>query len=163
VSTRKIKQLRETVALIVVVAVAVAGGAGCRATESPPTDREWVANVRGIVDQLRGDVIAVSGFDRVGAARVGLRDESQLYGLLVSYTDFGGCRHMVAVVGAAPPDLAGVVHFLRRACNHLRAADRLFTRAVKQTVPHLLVGATLAALEAVPLLNAAALELSRRA
>jgi hypothetical protein len=157
-----IKELRETVAVLV-AAVVVAGGTGCGAKESPPTDREWVANALGVVDQLRGDVIAVSGFDRVGTARVGLRDESQLYGLLVPYTDFGACRHMVAVVGVGPPDLARVVHFLRRACNHLHDADRLFARAVKDTVPHLLVGATRAALEAVPLLNAAALELARRA
>jgi hypothetical protein len=155
-----IKVLRKTVAVLVVVVV-VAAGAGCGAKESPPKDREWVANARGVVDQLRGDVIAVSGFDSLGPARVGLSDESQLYGLLVPYTDFGVCRHMVAAVGAGPPDLARVVRFLRRACNHLHHADRLFTQAVARTVPHLLVGATRAALEAVPLLNAAALELAR--
>jgi hypothetical protein len=143
----------------VVLAVA-AFAAGCGAGAPPPTDREWTANARGVVEQLRGDVVAVSGYDRVGAARAGLRDESQLYGLLVSYTDFGGCRHMVAAVGVEPPQLAGVVRSLRRACLHLQRADRLFTRAVAQHAPRLLVDATQQALAAVPSLGAAALELA---
>src|SRR5437879_2538781 len=97
--------IRVTVAVLVVAVL----GAGCGAKVAPPTDREWVANTRGVVDQLRGDVVAVSGYDRLGAARKALRDDSHLYGLLVSYTDFGGCRHMVAAAGAEPPGRAGVV------------------------------------------------------
>jgi hypothetical protein len=148
-------------AALVVMALAVGCGAG--APTPTPTDRQWISNARGVVDQLRGDVIAVSGFDRLSAARVGLRDESQLFGLLVPYTDFGGCRSMVAAVGAGPPELARVLQFLRRACLHLRHADELFTLAVTRTVPHLLVGATRAAIGAMPSLDAAALELARRA
>jgi len=143
----------------VVLAVA-AFVAGCGAGASPPTDREWVANTRGVVDQLRGDIVAVSGYDRVAAAGAGLRDESQLYGLLVAYTDFGGCRHMVAAVGVEPPRLAAVVRSLRRACLHLEHADLLFTRSVARRAPRFLAAATKQALAAEPSLDAAALELA---
>jgi hypothetical protein len=148
--------LRETAVVLAVAALA----AGCGAGAPPPADREWIANARGVVEQLRGEVVAVSGYDRVDVARAGLRDESQLYGLLVAYTDFGGCRHMVAAVGVAPPQVAGVVRSLRAACLHLQRADRLFTRAVAQREPRLLVDATQESLAAVPSLNAAALELA---
>jgi len=144
-----------------VVFAAAAFAAGCGASAPPPTDREWVANARGVVDQLRGDIVAVSGYDRVAAARAGLRDESQLYGLLVAYTDFGGCHHMVAAVGVEPPRLASVVQSLHRACLHLQHADLLFTRSVARRAPRLLAAATEQALAAEPSLDAAALELAR--
>src|SRR2546423_3122930 len=136
--------LRETAA--VVAAAALAAGCGAH-TEAPAvqSNREWIANVRGVVDQLRGDIVAVSGFDRVAAARKGLRDESQLYGLLVAYTDFGGCLHMAAAVGVEPPGRARVVQRLHPACVHLPRADPLFTRALARAAPLLPVGATLAA------------------
>ena len=149
--------LRETAALLVVFAV------GCGGSAPPSPDREWIANARGVVEQLRSDVVAVSGYDRLETARAGLRDESQLYGLLVAYTDFGGCRHMVAAVGAEPPGLARAVKLLRRACLHLQRADGLFTRAVARRAPHLLARATREAIAARPSLDAAALELSHRA
>ena len=135
----------------------------CGATPPPQADREWTANARGIVRQLRGEVVAVSGYDRVDVARAGLRDESQLYGLLVAYTDFGGCRHMVSALGVAPPSLTDVVSSLRAACLHLQRADRLFARAAAQREPRLLVGATRDALASVPSLDAAALTLARGA
>lgn len=135
--------------------------AGCGAGAPRPVDREWIANARGVVEQLRTDVVAVSGYDRVGVARTGLRDESQLYGLLIAYTDFGGCRHMVAAIGVEPPGRARVVQSLRRACLHLRRADLLFTRAIAHRAPRLLAAATHQALAAVPSLDAAALELAR--
>jgi hypothetical protein len=152
-----IRVLRETAAVLVLAASTVA----CGAKAPPPTDRLWVANARGVVGQLRGDVIEVSGFDRLGAARTGLRNESQLYGLLIPYTDFGGCRHMVAAVGAEPLGHAGAVQLLHRACLRLEHAGRLFTRAIARMAPRLLVAATRHAVAAAPLLFRAALELSR--
>jgi hypothetical protein len=154
--------LAKTTALAAVVAVlATSCGAQQRAVE--PSSREWVANARGVVQQLRGDIVSIAGFDRLAAARKGLDDESELYGLLVAYTDFGGCRHMTAAVGASPPGRARVVRLLRQACKHLGRADTLFTRAVKERAPSLLVGATRQAVAAVPLLDAATLELAREA
>jgi hypothetical protein len=153
-----IEVLRETAALVVVAALC----AGCGPRTPTPASREWVANAHGVLEQLRGDIVEVSGFDRVDVARKGLRDDSQLYGLLVVYTDFGGCRHMTAAVGVEPPGLGRVVALLDRACLHLQRADRLFTRAVAHTAARLLVSATREAVAAVPSLDAAALELARR-
>jgi hypothetical protein len=150
--------LRESVAVVVVAAVV----AGCGTQPPPPTDHQWIANAKGVVEQLRRDIVAVSGYDRVDSARAGLRDQSQLYGLLVSYTDFGGCRHMVAAVGVEPDGLAPAVVHLQRACVRLQDADRLFTRAVAGDAPRLLSRATRQALAAVPSLDAAALALARR-
>src|SRR5437868_4242703 len=83
-----------------VVAALLAAGCGARPVpRTEPPAREWVANARGVVQQLRNDIIGVSGFDAIDAARRGLSDDSQMYGLLVAYTDFGGCRHMAASVG----------------------------------------------------------------
>ncbi|MCW2965368.1 MAG: hypothetical protein JWO17_2620 [Actinomycetia bacterium] len=154
-----VKVLRETTAVLVVAAL----GVGCGARAAPPTDRVWVANARGVVDQLRGDVVTVAAYDRLGTARQGLRDDSQLYGLLVPYTDFGGCRHMVTAVGVEPPGRAQAVRLLHRACLHLQRADELFTRAVAHRAARLLVDATQEAIGAVPSLEAAALELARSA
>jgi hypothetical protein len=149
------KVLREAVAVVVVATLVACGG------RSPsPTDREWAANIGGVVVQLRADVVAVSGYDRLAAARTGLAEDSQLYGLLVAYTDFGGCRHMVAAVGVEPSGRAPVVELLAHACAHLQSADRLFTRAVSRRAAPLLVRATHEAIAAVPLLDAAALALA---
>jgi hypothetical protein len=150
--------LRETPAALLVVVVLAACGATAR--PPPPANREWTANARGVIDQLRGDVVAVSGFDRAPAARRGLTDESELYGLLVSYTDIGGCRHMVAALGAEPKGRERAVVLLRQSCLRLQQADALFTRAVARNAPRLLVRATRRAVAAVPLLDAAALELA---
>jgi hypothetical protein len=147
----------ERAAVLAVIALA----AGCGAGAAAPTGHEWIANARGVVGQLRTDVVAVSGYDRVGVARSGLRDDSQLYGLLVAYTDFGGCGHMVAAVGVEPPGSARAVQSLRRGCLHLHRADLLFTRAVARRAPRLLVAATREALAAVPFLDAAELELAQ--
>jgi hypothetical protein len=151
--------LRETVGVLVVIAFGIGCGANARARSDP----EWIANARGVIEQLRGDVVAVSGYDRLGTARAGLHDESQLYGLLVAYTDLGGCRHMVAAAGVEPPRLARVGRLLRRACLRLDRADALFARAVARGAPRLLTNATQEAIAAVPSLDAAALELARAA
>jgi hypothetical protein len=148
------------------LAAAALLAAGCGAQPAPRTEspsREWVANARGVVQQLRGDILAVSGFDDVSAARRGLRDDSQMYGLLVAYTDFGGCRHMAAAVGVEPRGRARVVRLIHRACARLERADALFTRAVARKAPRLLVGATRQAVAAVPALDAATVELAQRA
>ena len=152
--------MRTLVPALVAACVVVAG---CGAAKAPPDDREWLANARDLVTQLRSDVLNVSGFDRIGPARMGLRDESQLYGLLVAYTDLAGCTHMAAALGAAPPHRLRAVRLLGRACVHLRRADQLFTRAVARSAPALLAAASREALVAMPALDAAALNLARPA
>lgn len=144
--------LRKTVAAVVVLVLA-----GCGSRAAPPPDREWQANARGVAQQLRQDVDAIATLDRVPAARRALHDDSQLYGLLVSYTDFGGCAHMVAALGAEPARFETARRQLALACRRLRIADAFFTRAVARNDPGLLVRATNAAERALAPLERAEL------
>ena len=148
--------VRKTALGLVVLALT-----GCGSPGVAPSDREWIANARGVAQQLRGDVVAVAGLDREQAARRALHDDSALYGLLVSYTDFGGCDHMVSALGAEPPRLRAAQWLLAGACDRLRSADAFFTQAVQREDPALLVRATSAAVRALPLLDRAQLALSR--
>jgi hypothetical protein len=92
-----------------------------------------------LVQQLRGDIAAAAlgGTTRAGAARA-LRDTSDLYALLVAYSDLGGCRQMVS--SAAAP--ARVARVLVPACRHLERAAALFARATQRSDPAALVLAT---------------------
>jgi hypothetical protein len=146
--------LRKTVAAVVVFVLA-----GCGSEAPSPPDREWRANAQGVVQQLRQDVVSVAAFDRAPAARVALHDDSQLYGLLVAYTDFGGCSHMVAALGVEPPQFVPVRRLLATACRHLRVADSYFTRAVSRGDQRLLVRATSAAVRALAPLERAQIAL----
>ena len=146
--------IRKTVAAVVVFVLA-----GCGSEGPAPPDREWRANAQGVVQQLRQDVVSVAAFDRAPAARVALHDDSQLYGLLVAYTDFGGCAHMVAALGVEPPQFVRVRRLLATACGHLRIADSNFTRAVARGDPWLLVRATSAAARALAPLERAQIAL----
>jgi hypothetical protein len=132
--------LRKTVVALLVLALA-----GCGSRAGSPPDREWRSNARGVAQQLRQDVVAIAGLDREPAARRALHDDSQLYGLLISYTDFGGCAHMVAALGAEPPRFEKARRQLALACRRLRTADALFTRAVAHDDARLLVRAANAA------------------
>jgi hypothetical protein len=146
--------LRKTAAALVLLMAT-----GCGSPAAAPTDREWRANAHGVAVQLHADVLAVSGIDHVRSARRALRDDSELYGLLVSYTDFGGCAHMVAALGVEPPQLHEVRSLLGRACVRLRAADRLFMLAIARDDPAVLVRATSVALRALAPLDRARIAL----
>jgi hypothetical protein len=145
-----------------VAVVLAACGAG-----TPQTPRsaasEWAANAAGVISQLRADAIAASDEDSIASARRALRDESRLYGLLVVYTDFGGCRHMVGAVGRPPLGFRGVEMTLGRACASLQRAAILFTRAASTSDAPALFAASRAVLVAAPLLERAELELQRAA
>jgi len=143
----------------VVAFVLLALLAGCGSRAAAPPDREWRANAQGVAQQLRQDVVAIAGLDRAAAARRALHDDSQLYGLLVSFTDFGGCAHMVAALGAEPPQFDTARKLLARACRRLRTADAFFTRAIARNDPQLLVRATTAATQSITPLERAQLAL----
>jgi hypothetical protein len=72
------------------------------------------------------------------AAAEALRNTSDLYALLVAYSDLGGCGQMVRSV-AAP---ANVARAFAPACRHLERASTLFARATKRSDPAALVSAT---------------------
>ena len=117
------------------------GAAGCGTTRQAPPVRsaDWQANARQLVQQLRVDIATATlgGTTKADAAKA-LRDTSDLYALLVAYSDLGGCRQMVS--SAAPP--ARVARVLAPACRHLERASALFARATQRSDPGALVRAT---------------------
>ena len=120
---------------------ALVGAAGCGAArQAPPAvPAAWQANARQVVQQLRVDIAtaAVGGTTADDAAKA-LRDTSDLYALLVAYSDLGGCRQMVS--SAAPP--ARIARVLVPVCRHLEHASALFARATQRSDPAALVLAT---------------------
>jgi len=91
------------------------------------------------VQQLRVDIAtAAVGGTTVRDAAKALKNTSDLYALLVAYSDLGGCRQMVT--SAAPPER--VARALAPACRHLERASALFARATQRSDPAALVRAT---------------------
>src|SRR4051812_23434978 len=87
---------------------ALVGVAGCGvARPAPPVvSPSWQANTSQLVQQLRVDIVtAAVGGTTTGAAAKALRNTSDLYALLVAYSDLGGCRQMVRSA-AAPARVA---------------------------------------------------------
>jgi hypothetical protein len=138
--------------------VFAACGSGTSPAPSSPAS-EWTVNATGVIEQLRADTIAASDGDSRASARAALRDESRLYGLLVAYSDFGGCRHMVAAVGNPPRGSRVVVLTLAHACASLQRAAALFTRAASKSDASALLAAARAVRATAPLLDRAELEL----
>jgi hypothetical protein len=138
--------------------------AGCGGAAQPTrqADREWIDNTGGVIDQLQRDLVLGSGEgDSLADARKALRNG--LYTLLVAYTDFGGCRHMVAAAGVAPERFAAVTRTLAAACARLEHAAQLFTRAASDDDAPALVQAERLAASAAPLLVRAREELQAAA
>jgi hypothetical protein len=156
-----------SLAVLLVAAALVPALAGCGASVAAPSptaqaQREWIANMSGVIDQLRNDLAQtqlIVATDR--AARSALRDESALYALLIAYTDLGGCRHIVASAGIAPPKAARVDRPLAVACSHLEHAASLFSQAATRQEAHPLAAATREARLALPALVQAATALAR--
>jgi hypothetical protein len=138
----------ELVAAACLAALAGCGGSGQPASQG---DREWIDNTSGVIDQLERDLVLQSGgADTVAAAREELR--GGLYTLLVAYTDFGGCRHMVSAAGTAPTRFSHVTQSLDGACTLLERAAALFTHAATANDATALVQAGRVASQASPLL-----------
>jgi hypothetical protein len=144
-----------------VVAVSLAACGGHRGSTTRSGAGEWTANAGGVIEQLRSDSLGAADGDTLQSARAALHDESRLYGLVVAYTDFGGCRHMASALGAPPPSFGVTAAALGRACADLQRAAALFTRAATTTDPQALVAAARAVRAASPLLERAELELHR--
>jgi hypothetical protein len=133
---------------------------GCGAGHAQPAAGEWPTGAAVVIRQLRGDVLAVAGAGRVPAARRALADESELYGLLVAFSDVAGCRHMASSLGTRPGRFAYANRLLERACRPLQQAAALFTRAATRTDPRALVAAVRRAEAALALLDRARLALA---
>jgi hypothetical protein len=141
--------MRAAIALVVAAACL-----GCGTTRAAPGEREWVANTRGVIRQLQADMGQVSDAGTPAEAGRTLTDESRLYAALVVYTDFGGCRHMVAALGRTPARFRSVGRELDRACADLQRSSALFTKAVTDLDARVLAtAARFAGRAAAPLLR----------
>jgi hypothetical protein len=145
-----------------VVAIACSGcGATSRPHPAPGHDREWAENAGNLIAQLRGDVVLTwNAGDTLPAARRALRDNSDLYALVLAYTDFGGCGTMVSGLGSPSAKLAPVKTALTTACEHLERASALFTESTKGPDPGVLLAASQQALAASPILYEAGFRLA---
>jgi hypothetical protein len=123
------------VRVAVLAAVVVAAGCGSGAEPSPSPNvllREWKANVAVVIEQLRSDVDVTQVAGTTSAsAHAALRNESDVYALLVAYTDLGGCHRMVVAAGTSTPATERVDRLLASACGHAERASSYFTRAVR--------------------------------
>jgi hypothetical protein len=157
--------LRPTRRLGLVPAVLLLAGCAHSANTRRPeveANREWTANIRVAIGQLRNDVAQTQLIGATpGAARAALRDESTLYALLIAYSDLAGCRHIVASAGTPPRGSAGVSGSLGAACVHLEKASALFTEATTHHDGRPLAVATREARRALPSLVRAAAALAR--
>jgi hypothetical protein len=133
--------------LLVAIVALVCAACGSGQAKTTTATREWRANARGALIQLKQDVDAtdVGGTTRRDAARA-LASTSDLFGLLVAYSDLGGCRAMIAATAAPPPIAAQ----LARPCGRLQHAAALFTRATVHTDADALVRAGREARRAEP-------------
>jgi hypothetical protein len=151
----------------ILAAACIAALTACGGRSTLPlagAEHEWIANTGGVIDELERDVLlAGSGGDTIRAARQALDDQSNLYTILVAYTDFGGCNHMVSAAGTPAERFARVERILTTACTLLQRAAVLFTRAVTRHEPSALLAATRTTLRASPLLTHAKIELDRLA
>jgi hypothetical protein len=153
------------VRVAVFAAVLPLAACGRTATESPAPAaslREWAANVAIVIRQLRSDVAAtqVAGVTHA-SARAALRNQSDVYALLVAYTDLAGCHTMVLAAGTATPATRRVDRLLASSCGHAEHASTLFTRAIRaRSGPTLLAAANEARL-ALPALVRAAVALDQ--
>jgi hypothetical protein len=151
------------VAAAACVAVLTACGSTSAPTPSQASDRQWEANAADVIGELRRDVeLGTGGDDTLASARRTLRNTSSLYTLVVAYTDFGGCGHMVAAIGAPAPRFGAVRRALDAACTRFERAASLFTQATTSGNPRSLRAAMRLVLSALPLLARAEAELGAR-
>ena len=124
-------------------------------------ERQWAANASGVIDQLRQDeALSSDGGTSLASARHALRDDSDLYALVLAYSDFGGCRSMVDNAGATTLRFRRVLDTLDEACVRLERAAALFTRSAARNDPEALIAASKEAQRAWPLLDRARLQLA---
>lgn len=149
--------------LLAKASVAVAVLAGCGGSPSAPAfspERQWIANADGFIDGLGESVLlSASGGGDLASARKALRNESDIYAMLVAYSRFGECDETLLNVGTPNMRVHEVEKTLTAACRRFERAATLFTLAMTRSDPNLLLAATRTALKTSPLLYRARTEL----
>jgi hypothetical protein len=151
-------------ALIAAAALAGASATGCGGgTVKPPApassvtaERLWVDNARRFVYELQQDILltAAGGAD-LATARRAIKNESDIYSLLIAYSLFGGCARELAAAGTPSRTMERASRLIASACVKLERASALFQDAMTHNRPEALLVATRTAAEAVPDLTSA--------
>jgi hypothetical protein len=148
--------------LAAVLALTACGGSMSESRPPAASLREWSSNVAIVLHQLRNDLAAtqVAGVTPA-SARTALRNQSDMYALLVAYTDLAGCHSMVVAAGTPTAATRRVGQLLATACGHAERASTFFTRAVRARSGVALLAAAREARAALPALVRASLALTR--
>jgi hypothetical protein len=142
---------------VCLTALPACGGRPANPLQPGQATDQWVANAADVITVLERDVLlSTRGGSTLAAARHALHDDSILSGILVAYTDFGGCSHMVSAIGTPPPRFEKIERTLVTACLAFERAGLLFTHAASKSDPHSLLAATRLALRTWPVLAQAA-------
>ena len=143
-------------ALILAGALLAGCGSGSHSSASSPRpslERGWLGAARQLVSTLEKDVLlSAYGGANVATARRALSDSSDLYAMVIAYTDFGGCGKVVDSFGHPGPADEASIAAIASACAQLQRAAAIFRRAMVGNSPKILLAATRASLAAEPLL-----------
>jgi hypothetical protein len=144
------------VALLLVGVLVVGCGSGSDArtpSSRPSLEPGLLGAARQLVSTLQKDVLlSVYGGANVATARRAVLNSSDLYAMVLAYTDFGGCGKVVKSFGQPGPAARPAIAAIGSACTQLERAAAIFRRAMKSNSPQVLVAATRASLAAEPLL-----------
>jgi hypothetical protein len=134
------------------------------AADAAHAQRQWADNAGRLIDDLRESVLlSASGGSTVASARRAMHDDSDLYGLIVAHTRFGGCEQTLLNAGSPGAKQRAVDRTLTAACRRLEHASSLFTVSMTHSDPEALLAATRAALATAPLLERARAQLDEGA
>jgi hypothetical protein len=141
-------------ALILAGALLVGCGSGSHtSTPRSSLERGWLGAARQLVSTLQKDVLlSVYGGANVATARRALLDSSDVYAMVIAYTDFGGCGKVLDSFGHPGPAAEAPIAAIGAACAQLGQAAMIFRRAMISHSAKILVAATRASLAAEPLI-----------
>jgi hypothetical protein len=153
------RALRRAAATLATAAAAVGLG-GCGASTAVPTppagsaaERAWIDGAGRFVSELQSDLfLSAAGGANLATARRALRDQSDIYTMLVAYNLFGDCNRELGNVGVPARQAEPVVTLIVSACGRLERATSLFQTAMTREDPAVLLAATRTAATAAPLL-----------
>jgi hypothetical protein len=153
--------------LFLAAAAAALTACGANVSTPPPAvgeaalEQTWIENAQRFIATVQADLdLTSAGGGNLVTARKALGDASDLYTILVAYTNFDGCSHALANVGTPSRKVVHVVRTLSSACRRLERASALFHVAVTRNRPRALLAATRMAIATEPLLFRARAQLS---